>query len=59
MSVILNRRESATVIAGLRLLAADGVRVPNYPWVLVAGLCEETEAEYDLGWTRMRNTFAS
>ena len=48
MSVILNRRESATVIAGLRLLAGDGVRVPNYPHVLVAGLCDETEPEYDL-----------
>ena len=48
MSVILNRRESATVIAGLRLLAGDGVRVPHYPHVLVAGLCDETEAEYDL-----------
>ena len=48
MSVILNRRESATVIAGLRLLAGDGVRVPNYPCVLVAGLCDETDPEYDL-----------
>ena len=43
MSVILNRRESATMIAGLRLLAGDGVRVPNYPHVLVAGLCDETD----------------
>ena len=48
MSVILNRREAATVIAGLRLLAGDGVRVPNHPHVLVAGLCDETEPEYDL-----------
>ena len=48
MSVILNRRESATVIAGLRLLAGDGVRVPNYPYVLVAGLCDETDPEYEL-----------
>ena len=48
MSVILNRRESATVIAGLRLLAGDGVRVPHYPHVLVAGLWDETEPEYDL-----------
>ena len=48
MSVILNRRESATVIAGLRLLAGDGVRVPNHPHVLVAGMCDETEPEYDL-----------
>jgi hypothetical protein len=46
--VILNRRESATVIAGLRLLAGAGVRVPNHPHVLVAGLCDETEPEYDL-----------
>jgi hypothetical protein len=46
--VILNRRESATVIAGLRLLAGDGVQVPNYPHVMVAGLCDETEPEYDL-----------
>jgi hypothetical protein len=46
--VILNRRELATVIAGLRLLAGDGVRVPNRPHVLVAGLCDETEPEYDL-----------
>jgi|SRR5215471_8862333 len=48
VSVILNRRESATVIAGLRLLAGDGVRVPNYPYVLVAGLCDETDPEYEL-----------
>ena len=48
VSVILNRRETATVIAGLRLLAGDGVRVPNYPHVLVAGMCDETEPEYDL-----------
>src|SRR5215471_16941811 len=50
VSVILNRRESATVIAGLRLLAGDGVRVPNYPRVLVAGLCDETDPEYELRW---------
>jgi hypothetical protein len=59
VSVILNRRESATVIAGLRLLAGDGVRVPNYPHVLVAGLWGETEPEYDLGSRRMRNTCVS
>ena len=41
MSVILNRSGSATVIAGLRLLAGDGVRVPNYQHALVAGLCDE------------------
>jgi len=46
--VILNRRESATVIAALRLLAGDAVRVPNYPCVLVAGLCDETDPEYEL-----------
>jgi hypothetical protein len=46
--VILNRRESATVIASLRLLSGDGLRVPNYPHVLVAGMCDETEPEYDL-----------
>ena len=48
MSVILNRREAATVIAGLRLLAGDGVRVPHYPHTLVAGLCDETDPEYEL-----------
>ena len=48
MSVILNRRDAATVIAGLRLLAGDGVRVPNHPHVLVAGLCDKTDPEYDL-----------
>src|SRR5215470_17844481 len=45
---MLNRRESATVIAALRLLAGDGVRVPNYPSVLVAGLCDETDPAYEL-----------
>ena len=48
MSVILNRREAATVIAGLRLLAGDGVRVPNHPYALVAGLRDETDPEYEL-----------
>ena len=48
MSVILNRREAATVIAGLRLLAGDGVRVPHYAYTLVAGLCDETDPEYEL-----------
>jgi len=48
VSAILNHRESATVIAGLRLLAGDGVRVPNHPYVLVAGMCDETDPEYDL-----------
>ena len=48
MSVILNRRESATVLAGLRLLAGDGVRVPNYPCVLVARLCDENDPECEL-----------
>jgi hypothetical protein len=46
--VILNRRESAMVIAWLRLLAVDGVRVPDYPYVLVPGLCDETDQEYEL-----------
>jgi hypothetical protein len=36
------------VIAGLRLLAGDGVRIANYPRVLVAGLCDETDPEYEL-----------
>ena len=45
--MILNRRESATVIAGLRLLAGDGVRVSDYPY-LVAGLYDETDPEYEL-----------
>jgi hypothetical protein len=48
VSLILNRRESATVLAALRLLAGDGVRIPNYPRVLVAGLSDEIDAEYDL-----------
>jgi len=48
VSVILDRREAATVIAGLRLLAGDGVRVPNYLHVLVAGMCDETDLEYEL-----------
>lgn len=47
-SVILNNRELATVLAGLRLLAGDGVWAPNYPCVLVAGLCDETDPEYEL-----------
>jgi hypothetical protein len=36
------------MIAGLRLLAGDGVSVPNHPHVLEAGLCDETEPGYDL-----------
>jgi hypothetical protein len=48
VSVILNRREAATVIAGLRLLADDGVRVPNCPYALVAGLRDETDPGYEL-----------
>ena len=43
-----NRREAAAVIAGLRLLADDDVRVPNHPYALVVGLCDETEPEYEL-----------
>jgi hypothetical protein len=46
--VILNRRESATVLAALQLLAGDGVRIPNYPRVLAAGLSDEIDAEYEL-----------
>ena len=52
MSVILNRRESATVLAALQLLAGDGVRVSNYPCVLVAGLCDETNPEYVTSFRR-------
>src|SRR5215475_4475527 len=47
VSVGLKRRDSATIIAGLRLLAGDGVRVANYPDVL-SGMCDETQPEYDL-----------
>ena len=46
--MIVNRREAATGIAGLRLLARDGVRVAHYPCVLVAGLCDETDPEHEL-----------
>jgi hypothetical protein len=35
VSVILRRRDSATVLAALRLLAGDAVGIPNYPRVLV------------------------
>ena len=59
MSVILNRRDAATVIAGLRLLAGDGVRVPNYPYVLVAGLCDETDPVYELRFHADENTCVS
>jgi hypothetical protein len=45
---MLNRGESATVLAGRRLLGGDGVRIPNYPRVLVAGLSDEVDAEYEL-----------
>ncbi|MBV9081953.1 MAG: hypothetical protein JOZ62_04700 [Acidobacteriaceae bacterium] len=48
MSVVLNRREAATVLAGLRLLAGDGVRVPNYPRPLLAELPLDVEPEYEL-----------
>jgi hypothetical protein len=41
--VILNRREAATVIAGLRLLTGDRVRVQ----IMVAGLCDETDPDYE------------
>jgi len=36
------------VIAGLRLLAEAEVRVPSYSCALVAGLSDETDAEYEL-----------
>ena len=48
MSVILNRQQAATVLAGLRLLAGDGVRVPHHPYALVVALCDETDPEYEL-----------
>lgn len=48
MAVKLNRREAATVIAALRLLAGDGVRVPNYPRLLVAGLGRNADVDYEL-----------
>ena len=48
LCLFLNRWEAATGIAGLRLLAGDGVPVPHYPCVLVAGLCDETDSEYEL-----------
>jgi hypothetical protein len=44
----LNRREAATVVAGLHLLAGDGVRVPNYPRTLVAGLVSDAQSDYEL-----------
>jgi hypothetical protein len=46
--VNLNRREAATVVAGLHLLAGDGVRVPNYPRTLVAGLVSDAQSDYEL-----------
>jgi hypothetical protein len=44
----LNRREAATVVAALHLLAGDGVRVPNYPRPLVAGLVSDAQCDYEL-----------
>ena len=46
--VNLNRREAATVVAGLHPLAGDGVRVPNYPRTLVAGLVSDAQCDYEL-----------
>jgi hypothetical protein len=46
--VNLNRREAATVVAALHLLAGDGVRVPNYPRPLVAGLVSDAQWDYEL-----------
>jgi hypothetical protein len=44
----LNRREAATVVAGLHLLAGDGVRVANYPRTLVARLVSDAQSDYEL-----------
>jgi hypothetical protein len=46
--VNLNRREAATVVAALHLLAGNGVRVPNYPRTLVAGLACDVESDFEL-----------
>jgi hypothetical protein len=48
MPINLNRREVATVIAGLHLLAGDAVRVPNYPRTLLATLAPDAQTEYEL-----------
>ena len=48
MSVILNRREAATVIAGLRLLAGDGVPAFHILRTHSWRLYDETDPEYDL-----------
>ena len=48
MPIDLNRREVATVIAGLHLLAGDGVRAPNYPRTLLATLAPDAQTEYEL-----------
>ena len=48
MPIYLNRREVATVIAGLHLLAGDGVRAPNYPRTLLATLAPDAQTEYEL-----------
>src|SRR6185437_14367556 len=48
MPINLNRREVATVIAGLHLLAGDGVRAPNYPRTLLATLAPDAQTEYEL-----------
>jgi hypothetical protein len=53
MSVILNHRESATVIAGLRLLAGDGVA---FQW---RGCAAKPIRSTNFVSPRMRNTFAS
>ena len=48
MPINLNRREVATVIAGLHLLAGDAVRAPNYPRTLLATLAPDAQTEYEL-----------
>ena len=47
MSVILNRQEAATVIAGFGFWLVT-VRVPHHTCALVAGVCDETDPEYAL-----------
>jgi len=59
VSVILNRRESATVIAGLRLLAGDGCGfqiIRAYWW---RDCAMKRIRSRTFGSTRMRNTCAS
>jgi hypothetical protein len=48
MPMNLNRRDLATVPAGLHLLVGDGVRVPNYPRTSLAGLAPDAQTDYEL-----------